>query len=237
VCILCALSLCYSIYNVRMRRVTSLMKARFSERLNERTRIASALHDTLLQTISGTKLAADAALAGVSDVERTRISLERISVWLERASLEVRAALESLHAPPSEATDLPAALASAAREAGAHRPMEVFMSVTGTPRVLNEVARDEIYMIGYEAIRNAHNHSAGTRLMIQITYNHSLILCIADNGHGMGSSVLQAGKPGHYGLGGMRKRAARIGADLDFSSSATGTVVTLTVPPRSAFSR
>ena len=43
--------------------------------------------------------------------------------------------------------------------------------------------------------------------------------------------VAENGKPGHFGLQGMRERASRIGAKLTFdSSAASGTEVTLVVP-------
>ena len=85
------------------------MRALFDERLEERTRLARDLHDTLLQTIQGSKLVADDALTNHHDGPRTLRALQRLSAWLDRATREGRAALESLRAstPPS-LTILPA---------------------------------------------------------------------------------------------------------------------------------
>jgi hypothetical protein len=61
----CALSLAgigYSLYLIRLRQYAASMKMRFDERLEERTRLARDLHDTLLQSIQGSKLVADQAI-------------------------------------------------------------------------------------------------------------------------------------------------------------------------------
>ncbi len=49
-------------YRLRMRSLTAEMNARLDERVTERTRLARDLHDTLIQTIHGSKMVADAGL-------------------------------------------------------------------------------------------------------------------------------------------------------------------------------
>jgi signal transduction histidine kinase len=61
-CVLLAVLIIWSVYRLRMRQVARALGARFDERLAERTRIARDLHDTLLQTIQGSKLVVDDAL-------------------------------------------------------------------------------------------------------------------------------------------------------------------------------
>jgi signal transduction histidine kinase len=55
---------------------------------------------------------------------------------------------------------------------------------------------------------------------------------IRDDGKGMDRTVMdRGGRAGHWGLTGVRERAQRIGAELDFWSEAgAGTEVQLTVP-------
>jgi signal transduction histidine kinase len=88
----------------------------------------------------------------------------------------------------------------------------------------------EGHRVGFEAIRNAFAHSAGTRLEIALEYAHDLILRIADNGVGIEPVVSQSGKSGRFGLPGMRERARSIGATLTIDTSTTGTSVRLVVP-------
>jgi signal transduction histidine kinase len=68
-----------------------------------------------------------------------------------------------------------------------------------------------------------------------LVYDQNMLLKIRDDGKGIEPATLQAGKPGHYGLTGMRERAASIGARITFVSSAGGTTVTLLVPGEAIF--
>ncbi len=50
--------------------------------------------------------------------------------------------------------------------------------------------------------------------------------------------MLEKGRPGHYGLRGMRERAAEIGAKLDFWSGAgTGTEIDLSISGSIAYGK
>jgi signal transduction histidine kinase len=114
--------------------------------------------------------------------------------------------------------------------------MDASFSVTGHPREIHPVVRDEIYRIGYEAIRNAYQHSNGSRLEVSLQYGKDLVVCVMDNGLGIDPTVADRGKSGHFGLHGMRERAARIGGKLIIVSSPdSGTEVRIVVPASTAF--
>jgi len=101
---------------------------------------------------------------------------------------------------------------------------------------MHPVVRDEVYRVGYEAIRNACVHSRASRIDVALGYGHDLTLRISDNGVGIASEVIEKGKEGHFGLHGMRERAERIGSKFTLVSSPdSGTVITLVVPGRIAF--
>jgi signal transduction histidine kinase len=221
-----------SLYLLRLRLEAASMKMRFDERLEERTRLARDLHDTLLQTIQGGKLVADNEKNNVQE-PAARIALHRLSSWLERAVLEGRAALDSLRASTTESNHLAGSLRETFENCGAS--MEVTLLVNGVSKEMHPIARDGVYRIGHEAILNACNHSGGTRLRIELFYDHNMLLRIQDDGGGIPPQILQAGKSGHYGLMGMRERAARIGAKITVVSSTAGTIVTLFVPGEAIF--
>jgi signal transduction histidine kinase len=62
------------------------------------------------------------------------------------------------------------------------------------------------------------------------------VVRVKDNGKGIDASIVSEGKDGHFGLQGMRERAARIGAKLTLdSTSVLGTEITLVVPGDIAF--
>ena len=83
----------------------------------------------------------------------------------------------------------------------------------------------------HEAIRNARTHSGATRLEVELGYADDLTLRISDNGTGINPAIADRGKDGHFGLQGMRERAARTGGKLTLrSSTGTGTEIMLVVP-------
>jgi signal transduction histidine kinase len=209
---------------------------RLEDRLSERTRIARELHDTFLQTIQGSKLVADDALDAPYEPARMRQALEQLSTWLGRAVEEGRAALNSLRTSATETNDLAEGLRRATEECRMFSPMETSFSVEGGSREMHPVVRDEIYRIGYEAIRNASTHSKASRLHVGLRYGQDLAVSVGDNGVGIPESIIHGGTNGHYGLQGMRERASRIGGKLRIVSSVdSGTEVTLVIPGRIAF--
>jgi signal transduction histidine kinase/ligand-binding sensor domain-containing protein len=228
----------WALYRLRVRQIARAINARFDERLAERTRLARELHDTLLQTIQGSKMVADDALDQSTDPVRMRHAMERLSEWLGQSMQEVRTALNSLRTSTTQRNDLAEGLQRAAEECQALGTIEVAFSVTGTAREMHPIVRDEVYRIGYEGIRNACLHSNGKRLEVELIYARDLTVRIRDNGVGIDPVVAQQGKEGHFGLQGMRERATRIGASLTQISSPTfGTEITVVVPEDLAFLR
>jgi signal transduction histidine kinase/ligand-binding sensor domain-containing protein len=230
-CLVAGLLLLWAIYRLRVRRIAGAIKARFDERLAERTRIARDLHDTFLQTIQGSKLVADDALSASTDLSHMRQAMEKLSAWLGRATEEGRAALNSLRTSPTEVNDLADAFRRALEECRSHSSMEVSLQVSGQIQEMHPIVRDEVYRIGYEAIRNACVHSQATQLRVELSYAQDLSLRISDNGAGIDPDIMHRGKPGHFGLQGMRERAARVVGKFSVESSAgSGTAISLTVP-------
>ena len=239
--LLCAVSgvlILWALYRLRVRRIEAVVDARFDERLAERTRLARDLHDTLLQTIQGSKMVADDALDAATDAHRMRNALEQLSGWLERAMQEGRAALHSLRTSTTEGNDLFEAFKRAVESEVVPGSMVATCAVAGEAREMHPIVRDEVYRIGYEAILNACLHSKARRLSVALEYARDLTLRVADDGVGIDAAVVNQGKPGHFGLQGMRERAGRIEGKLTLvSSESSGTAFTLVVPGGIAFQK
>ena len=90
---------------LRLRRIAKSIRARFDERLAQRTRIARELHDTMLQTVQGSKFVADDALEKANDITHMRLALEKLSSWLGQATQEGQEALNSLPTSTIEEND------------------------------------------------------------------------------------------------------------------------------------
>jgi signal transduction histidine kinase len=215
-----------------------MIELRLDERVSERMRITHDLHDTLLQSIQASKMIAIGALEETGDPTQQRRSLETLSAWLDRAVQEGRAALNSLHASATERNDLAQAFQQAVEDSRERTAAVISFSVTGLATQMHPIVRDEIYRIGHEALRNACAHAHASRVEVELRYSQDLALSVRDNGVGMDPAVLRRGREGHFGLEGMRERAARIGAKLNVTSSeGTGTEIKLVVPGGIIFRR
>jgi signal transduction histidine kinase/ligand-binding sensor domain-containing protein len=235
--LLAVLLLLWLAHRERLQQASRSIRARFDARIAERTRLARDLHDTLLQTLQGSKLVADDALERRSDAEHTLRSLERLSEWIDRAICEGRAALNALHSSAFDNRELSKRLQSALdeRDNGAS---EALLSVSGTPVEMDPLITDEICRVGYEAIRNTFTHSHATRIEVQLTYSEDFTLIVRDNGRGLDSTTVARGRPGHFGLRSMRERASRIHGQFQLISAPNlGTTIELKIPGRTAFGR
>jgi signal transduction histidine kinase/streptogramin lyase len=224
-------SVVWGLYRRRLHQVSLGIIAACDARLTERTRIAHDLHDTLLQTVQASKYAADSAVAHAHDQEYVRDMLGRVSEWLGQAVLEGRTVLNSLRESMAHTNDLSEDLRKATKDPFAPSTMSVTFAVEGRSRPLHPIVRDEIYAIVCEAMRNAFMHSQASRLDVTVKYARGVCVRVSDNGRGMDPDVTATGRVGHFGLQGMRERAARIGASLTIASTpGTGTEAMLDVP-------
>ena len=109
--------------------------------------------------------------------------------------------------------------------------IETSLHLSGDTKDMHPVAREEVYRIGYEAVRNACAHSQAEQLEVSLSYGRDLTLRVSDNGIGIDPMVADKGRDGHFGLHGMRERAARIGGKFTLvSSQGSGTKIVLVVP-------
>jgi signal transduction histidine kinase len=96
---------------------------------------------------------------------------------------------------------------------------------------------EEVLSIAREALFNAARHAQAARVDLLLDYSAGwFMLEVRDNGRGLGQVQEKVGRPGHFGLVGMRERAASIGATCTVQSPASGgTVVRLQMPAQLAF--
>jgi PAS domain S-box-containing protein len=206
-------------------------------RLEERTRIAQELHDTLLQSFLGASMQLGAAMNTLPSGSLVKPKLDQIVELMEQGIEEARNTIEGLRSFDPRTSDLAMALSEVKHELAVAPEIDFFIRIVGRQQLLQPPIRQEIYRIGREALANAFFHSKAKRVECELEYTDSDVsIRIRDNGCGIDAQVLSAGREGHWGLAGMRERAARIGGLLKISSSATaGTEVQLSVPSGVAF--
>jgi signal transduction histidine kinase len=206
-------------------------------RLEERTRIAQELHDTLLQSFLGASLQLGAALNSVPSDSLVKPQLDRILELMRQGIEDGRKTLQGLRLSDSRALDLVPTFSRAQQELAVQPDVDFRVTVTGRQQPVWPPIQHEIYRIGREALVNAFFHSGAKCVEFELEYADSdLRLRVRDNGCGIDPQVLDSGRAGHWGLAGMRERATRIGALLKISSTAAaGTEVELSVPSQIAF--
>ncbi len=234
--IVAVLALLWTVHQVRLRRLALDFDARLQERLNERTRIARELHDTLLQSFHGLLFRFQAA-TNLLPAGPARSGFETAIDQTAAAITEGRNAVQGLRASTVTANDLATAVRAfgdelAADPANTHATV-VGVGVEGVSRNLHPILRDDIYRIIIEGMRNAFRHAQAHRIDVDILYGQQqLRVRIRDDGQGFDrNSSLGEPRIGHWGLPGMRERAELIGGRLEvWSQHGSGTEVELTIP-------
>lgn len=201
----------------------------FNARTAERTRLARQLHDTLLQTLQGSHLIAEHASETVSSIpEAIRIYL-LLKDWLTKADEEVRVVLDTLREETTE-QNIEDALRSAIDQIPLWSGI-VTIRTHQSPRPIHPGVSEDIFQICVEAVRNACIHSQSPAVTVDLHFDSVFRAEIKDEGIGFDSLPKPVKRPGHYGLAGMRERAAEIHGSLSIeSSSQMGTLVRLTIP-------
>ena len=237
------LALFWALYQFRLRQIAHDFNLRLDERVNERTRIARELHDTLLQSFQGLMLRFQSArdllpAHPAKAVEALDGALDRA----DQAIVEGRDAIQNLRSSTTVSNELAQAITTLAEELAngpdSERGSATFrMSVEGSPRDLHPIVRDDIHRIAREALRNAFRHAQADHIEAEVTYGaREVRLRIRDDGKGIDPKHLSAGRARHWGLASMRERAAQIGAQLNlWSEVGAGTEVELRIPGSVAY--
>jgi signal transduction histidine kinase/ligand-binding sensor domain-containing protein len=236
-CLAAAVGLAWVTYQWRMRQVAAILDLQFQERLSERMRIAQDLHDTLLQGFLSASMQLHVADDQLPADSPAKVLVSRILELMRHVIEEGRNALRGLRSTGRNTYDLELAFSRIYQELGPPQQVGFRVIVGGAPRPLRPAVRDEVYLIGREALINAFRHSGARNIEVELGYepSHFRVL-IRDDGCGIDSQVLRLGREGHWGLSGMHERAERIGGKLRVLTHASaGTEVELLISSRVAF--
>jgi signal transduction histidine kinase len=236
------LGLLWASYQLRVRQLKQKFTLVVEARVDERTRIARDLHDTVLQSLHGLLMSFQRAANLLPD--RPVEAKERLEGAIDQAAqaiTEGREAVQGLRSSTVVTNDLAVAIRSLGEELAAQQTDQgapLFdVAVEGTPCDLNPILRDDVYRIAGEALRNAFHHAQARRIEVEIQYDKShLRLRVRDDGKGVDSQVFTEGRSGHWGLQGMRERAKLLGGQLEvWSELHSGTEIQLIIPASIAY--
>jgi len=231
--VLAGIGLIGLLYRIRLQQITARADLRYAERLEERTRIARELHDTMLQSFQGSLAQMQAGRNLLSrQSDRALQAIDDAITMAAGAIAEGRDAVSDLRSSTAFRNNLAEELKAAADELAEGGGATFRLVVEGPPRELHPVIQDEICRIGGEALRNAFRHARAHHIEADVRYSDQLLrLQIRDDGVGITPEILEGGRSNHYGLCGMRERAEKLGAKLEiWSATGTGTEIDLSIP-------
>jgi signal transduction histidine kinase/ligand-binding sensor domain-containing protein len=227
------------LYRLRMRHISIQVRSRLEERLAERERIARELHDTLLQGVQGLILRFHTAVEIMPASSPSKAIIESTLDRADELLSQSRARVKDLRDPAWQLVPLPEALVAEGEERARTLSIQFLVSADGASRDLHPIVREESFMICREALANAFEHAAATRIEVEVNYGQAeLSVRIRDDGLGIEPDTLQGrGPEDHWGLLGMRERARRLSGSLEiWSTRKGGTEIELRVPAAVAYS-
>jgi signal transduction histidine kinase/ligand-binding sensor domain-containing protein len=211
-CVLAALAAGAAAYRLRAKQV----HARLAVVVQERTRIARELHDTLAQGLAGVKMQIDSALAAEKP-EGARRSLLYARSMVTSSLAEVRRSIWVLRAQAAKGREgLGASLEGSLRQLTGDAGLRSTVRVVGEPRVLEAEVERNLLRIAHEAVTNAVRHSGASEVAVEMAFEaEALRLRVKDDGHGFDPSRYLQGMSGeHFGLLGIVERARWMGGEL-----------------------
>jgi two-component sensor histidine kinase len=160
-----------------------------------------------------------------------------VSRWRTRTASLSQAAIACGTSPNDLANGIAAIAEELTSGASTVNSPAINVEVEGTPRNLNPVVRDEAYRIASEALRNAVRHSQAKWIVVEIRYDkRQFRLRVRDDGKGIADEIMRQQPAGHFGLAGMRERAAIVGGSLDVWTRVDfGTQIDLSIPGNIAY--
>jgi signal transduction histidine kinase len=184
----------------------------------ERVRLARELHDEIGPSLASLGLALDLALVQSASQSELTGHIEQLRSRVTDLVDEVRATVSDLRT--GKATTLKVAVDRLLADTGTD--LEVSFEVDER-RPVRPSLNEAVLGITGEALRNAILHSGAktVRLSGWIDFDRGKLV-IEDDGHGFDPSDLPKG---HFGVLGMRERAADAGLALDLTSGSNGTRV------------
>jgi signal transduction histidine kinase/ligand-binding sensor domain-containing protein len=222
----------WAAYRWRVRQV----EERFQVVLQERNRIAREIHDTLAQGFAGVSVQLEIVSRLLASGEaQTREHLDQARMLVRHSLAEARRAIWDLRSQSAESQDFASRISQMAarvNDASAGARAEVKLEIRGTYRPLAPKVEEELLKIAQEALTNAVRHADAGHIDIELAFDSRKIqMTIADDGRGFVESENGVGPEGHYGLRGMRERAAGIDAQLSVRSAAgQGTRISVETP-------
>jgi signal transduction histidine kinase len=184
--------------------------------LQERTRMAREIHDTLAQAFGGISMQLQAATYfAATQPQKAQAHLHTAQALAQEGLAEARRSVWTLYLDAAEYEDLARAIAKFIEQTTLRQSVPIHLAIEGTPYRLHPDMGLNLLRIAQESITNALRHAQPQTIQVYLGYStQALQLSICDDGCGFET---QSHQPG-FGLLGMQQRTARMGAIWELDS-------------------
>jgi PAS domain S-box-containing protein len=217
----------------QLRRVRErLLRARFEAKLDERTRLARELHDTLLQGFTGVGLSLVAVANRMDGPPEIVAAMRQVIATARRTLADARRAVWDIRSPALGAGDFVARLRAAAEDGVRGAGIALECVIQDALPLLPPDVEAVVLRVVQEAIANSVQHAAARNVRLTLACGpQGLRLSVADDGRGFAVDPDFRAYEGHWGLLGMRERTSHIHGKLSVRSTpGHGTEIVLVAP-------
>jgi signal transduction histidine kinase len=219
----------------RVREQTEILRERLAREaaVEERTRLARELHDSLEQNLAGIGYALEAVKETIDHPQVARPHLDRALRHVDESMAEARRSVRALRPKALEGADLVTALRQLTSELARGGVARTQVRVSGKAWIVPPPVEDQLFRIGQEALTNALKHAEASRLDVSVHFApDALVLEVDDDGRGFDATAPVP--DGHCGLAGMRERTQKLGGSLLVTSAPGRGTQVAAIIPRSA---
>jgi ligand-binding sensor domain-containing protein len=218
--------LVWATYKNRMHQV----RLRFNAVLDERSRLAREMHDTVIQGCTSVSALLEAIASTQSGTSRPQDDLLRHARAQVRNTInEARSTVWNLRHEDVAMLSLAESLSAIAMQTRQESGIPVECVVSGESIQIAGFVLRELLMVVREAVYNAVRHGMPGAIKISASFQQTRLVLVVDD-DGVGFAVDAIPVEGHFGITGMRERLQRIGGSLKISSKPqSGTEVILSV--------
>jgi signal transduction histidine kinase len=200
----------------------------------ERTRIASDLHDGPVQALAILSYNAHRARRKLStqDLESADKLMGTVEQSLEEEVKVLRRLMSDLRPPVLDNRGLAAALSEQVTNFERDHQIDSAVDVALASRLAPEL-ETVLYRVVQESLNNIAKHAGAQHVGVEVVAtNGNVVLKVSDDGVGFqAGEEIELLKGGHYGLAGMRERVAMAGGRLDVQSApGRGTTIEVALP-------
>ncbi|MDB6008577.1 MAG: integral rane sensor signal transduction histidine kinase [Gammaproteobacteria bacterium] len=230
-CAMLILGLLWLILKARVRQVAGRVRLKQSIQYSERLRIARQLHDSFLQNMQGLMIRFSSAAKAVPRELPVRRVIDDLLDRSDDIIAEARHSIQDLREREKQTLELAQEISALSQELGSEESVPVTVLTNGEPYELNSDAHENVLLIVREALINSFKHASPRAIEVQVDYRKTEFkLAVRDDGRGIDENVIKLGREGHWGLHGMRERAASIhGKLLILSKIGAGTEIEIVV--------